>query len=284
MGLFLDRAQANHTLHGSQGKPMTHHRQHTNLFSKRAGKSAALILAVVVVVVVILLAAMAYMFMGSAGPAPLPVPTPNAYDEMTKLGAGVVGALDVTGADEAALEKFLADNSAILNALDTAIQYDSVVPTDHDTASPSIDVAATRDAHRLRHAEAELATMHDNPVVAVNSFLKLIVAARKLQLGGFSVHKLMASGFERMAWTRIGELADQLSSQEKAALLKELNSLPPKNLGNYQDREKAAGVKAVGRVRAFLMRRHTQETFDRVEEVLAEVEAIEHATMEKLER
>ena len=224
--------------------------------------------------------------MGVATPPPIPMPTPNAYVEMVNLGATIQNPIDVDEADESTLVSFVDAHASVLEELNKTVDHDSVVPIRYEmTSQPSLDrLSVVRNILRLRMAEAKLAAMQNRHADAANSYHKLIVAARQSQRGGFMLHKLTGAAYERASWEAIAELSDKLTANEKTTLLQKLQSIPVKNIGSYQDRERAASAKTVGRIAALMMRKQTADTFAKAEEVLREVSELEVKTLERLSK
>jgi len=255
----------------------------TNL---RSGRIPILMLAVLAVVMVALLIASVAFLTRAPVPAALPIPTPNAYGQMVRLGGSVQG-VPTTGINECSavtLTEFLDANRQIIAELDSVLQNESVVPIGFSQDYLEVEfenISRLRQLLRVIDAKAKLAQMEDRPVDAADGYVTLLIAARKIQRGGLFIHMQVGCAYERVAWPALGELASQLSADEKANVAWQIQSLTPRDK-DFLSREIAIGKKQVGRVRMFLMRSHTAATNERNMAIIAELEAAEKAAMSKL--
>ena len=256
----------------------------------RSGRSTALILAILAAIIVAILLASFAMLTRTPMPAALPIPSPNAYGQMVQLGSSVdaVPMTSISDCDEEALKVFLDANPVILAELDKVLQNDSVVPLDFSSDAFSIelnDLGEIRQVMRLLYAHALLAELEDRPVDAADGYVRLLIASRKIQHGGLYVHMQVGAAYERVAWPAIGELATQLSAEEKEAVAGQLHSLVPRD-SDFAKREQAWASKRLGRVRMFLMQSQMQAQVaaesDRNLAIMAELDALEKSATSKL--
>ena len=256
--------------------------------SCRAGRSIVwVVVTIAALALCLLLVASAYFLTATATPVAIPVPNPNGYEQMVRLGKSIQGEPPrIDEADAETMADFLNSNAHGIAELNAIIQKDSVVPVEYSSdyldKILSTELTNIRQAHRLRHAEARLAELEDRPADAASSYVKLIAAARRAQFGGLLIHVQVSNAYENVAWTNLAKLADQLSETERANVLGQVGTLPPRETGHIA-REQTLATKRLGRIRTFLMKKQSQAVYEQEKAMSAESHALEKNAVSRLQ-
>lgn len=259
-------------------------------FVHRRGRTS-LVMFVVMLVICALFAVGAFLLYSSSRlPPSIPIPEPNAYDQMIRLSVSVQSIIENSVEDSNADElRALANaNQEIIDEIDLVLQNASVVPIEYSQPflQRELDrLSNLRRLHRLLHGAARLAELERRPFDAAEGYLRLAVAARKTQYGGFMIHALVGIAYERVAWEAIARLSEALSPEEKSLSLRKIHVLRVREpIADLLARETAYGVRAIGRLRAAMTKQQTQASFDATRRAIDEAEQLEARAIESLSR
>ncbi len=190
--------------------------------------------------VAVILAVTGLLIFDAARPLPpiQPLPNPNAYDDFVKAGAMVSDNYDP--GDEnwntmklGELRKFVAKNSAALQAARIGLQEDCAVPLQFSPNWGSQHLPELANFKRLAQAfvaDGLLATMENRPGDAAKSYLDTIRLGQKSARGGVLIDHLVGIAIEAMGTAGLQKLVDQLDAKtchEAAATLETLDAQEP---------------------------------------------------------
>ena len=188
-------------------------------------KNRGLIFAVLAIVaIVLLLSAM----LGGNKPVPtVTIPSPNGYDVLAEVGRLIQDIPDdyAETTDVASLKACIATNGEGLEKLANVDSMNFAVPIPRDAGLEASmaclieECGALRQSIRLLHVEARVAELEGQIGLAAERYARIFAIGSQSANGGLLINKQASLALERIAITRLSELVDELSEEERAAVL-----------------------------------------------------------------